>query len=497
MKFFIGTFTLLAALNAFSMGEKAYKEELCNVDLKIKTKRIIPKHKPNYFFKTSPDGRYVFYISEFKNYRLDTKTGKEIVLPGNVDPIPSPDGKILSSVNFRKTEKKSFSLNLTTLKDWDVQRLKNGEVDYSKVVTDEENQITYQSIGQLGENQYRVLSASAASDYKYYLQFKDYALSDGKITSKEKDITLIPFTGLRIPMISKSGEELIALDTKSNQSVIYKIDSVNKSVKEVERLAFPTGKGDFSSDSKKITFHMTEQLKQSGYVKIIPETNMPSDFDDDKEVRNIFVYDRETKTVIPVTQNKKGNSYFPVFLNDGRVVYLDQGEDQKLSFVISEIPKIAPRSIERARDCYTGKFFDEAFRKLSEHWVATCQEWKSDSSASKEIMTLNISSELCNKIALGSGDKDLVKVCKALKESELSRPKVIKKSRSVVQKIFQVKCAICHQADIPFKDPVKLKAHKDSILKRIHTKDTQFAMPQGAPLSDSEKQEVTDYLESL
>lgn len=486
----------MAALNAFSMGKKSNRKgvykNLCNVDLKVKTKRITPKHKPNYFFKTSPDGRYIFYISEFKNYRLDTKTGTEIVLPGNVDPVPSPDGKILSSVNFQKTNKKAFSLNLTTMKDWDVERLKNGDVDHSKVTTDERDYVTYQSVGQLGYNNYRIISANAGTKR---FQFRDYVLEGKKITSKDEVMNVIPYGDLRLPMISRTGDEFIALDTKKNQSVVFKIDDRDKSISEVERLPFPTGKGDFSPDGKKITFHVTEQLNIK--EKVVSEVNMPGLYDDNKEVRNVFVYDRETKSVTPITQNTKGNSYFPVFLNDGRVIYMDQGSGQELSFVISEVPNFAPRSIDRARDCYNGHSFDKAFRILSDHWVAACQGWEGNNVGAKEAMTLNISSELCNQIAQDSGDKNIAKVCEALKRSELSKPKLVKESKNPVQKLLQVKCAICHQGNIPFKDPQKLKSHKKSILKRIHSKDPEFSMPLGGSLTKDEKKEVTEYLESL
>jgi hypothetical protein len=496
VRFIIGALIMVAGLNAFGMGRKSNRKgvykNLCDVDLKVKTKRIIPEHQPNYFFKTSPDGRYIFYISEFKNYRLDTKTGIEIVLPGNVDPVPSPDGKILSSVNFQKTDKRAFSLNLTTMKDWDVQRLKNGDVDNSKVTTDERDYVTYQSVGQLGENNYRIISANAGTKK---FQFRDYVLEGKNINSKEEAMNVIPLGDLRLPMISRTGDEFIALDTKKNESVIFKINDKDKSVSEVERLSFPTGKGDFSPDGKKITFHVTEQLNLK--EKVTSEVNMPSLYDNNKEVRNVFVYDRETRTTTPITQNITGNSYFPVFLNDGRVIYMDQGSGQRLSFVISEIPDIAPRSISRAKDCYNGKSFDKAFRKLSEHWVEACQGWEGNNPGAKEVMALNISSELCHQIAQDSGDENIVKVCEALTKSELSKPKIVKESKKPVQKLLQVKCAICHQGNIPFKDPDKLKSHKKSILKRIHSKDPKFSMPLGGSLTKNEKREVTEYLESL
>lgn len=148
-------FILLLSLNSFAQDLDV---SLCQTKENDIIKRITPKHKPNYFFKASDDGRYIFYINNQTNYRLDTMTGEELVLPGSVDPVPSPDGKILSSINFKTSNLPTFSMNLVPLIDWDVPRTPDKKPDLSKVYTDSNAQKTYQSVGILGNSKYRIIT---------------------------------------------------------------------------------------------------------------------------------------------------------------------------------------------------------------------------------------------------------------------------------------------------------------------------------------------------
>lgn len=467
-------------------------QNMCNIRKKNVLKRIWPKKRPNYFFKTSPDGRYIYYIGMNKNWRIDTQTGEEILLPGNADPVPSSDGKILTSINFRSGERPDWSLNLSPMKNWDIDRTSSGHIDYSKTTIDSNTARTYQSVGTLGENRYRILSYD---ERVASIVLRDYKLMGKSFSSVTRGDNYEKLPQLRLPMISKDGAEFSSLDIETNETVLYKINKDGSGAKEIERLNFPSGKVDFSSDNRKIVFHVTETVSTSGRFNFSEEVHMPAIFDNDAEVRNIFVYDRDTKSIIPITQNQNGNSYYPVFLQDNRVVYLDQ-TDEGTSFVIADIPKEAPKSLDRARSCFTGDNFDNSLEKLANMWSKVCTDWEGGKEGAGKMMMLNMSNELCLEIAASSGDKNIALMCEALKKSEVKRPNV-RRNTNQFKKMVKVKCMICHQGSIPFFDSEKVKSHKNEILRRINSNDPSYSMPPGSTLSAKEKGEFKDYLNSL
>ncbi|OUR96396.1 hypothetical protein A9Q84_08575 [Halobacteriovorax marinus] len=487
---------LFLALTSMVYGE--VDKSLCLVKNTGVTRRFTPKGTPNYFFKASPEGRYIYYITGNKNFRIDTATGEEVLLPGNADPVPSSDGNLLSSINWRNHGKKDWSLNLMPMNDWDVIRDSSGRLDELTLFTDESTRRTYQSVGTLGDNKYRVLSFD---DGTKKLVIRDYLLENGKITPLgEKDIFLTRHF-LRLPMISRNGQELISLDVNTNETVIYKFKTGLFSKKlngldEVDRLPFPSGKGDFSFDGKKVVFHVTETVDKWKKRSGSDEVALPPNFKNNAEVRNIFIYDRETKSVTPVTQNKIGNSYFPVFLEDGSLIYLDQQEGQKLSFVYSEVPKIAPRSLEKAKSCYSGRKFDSVLTKLSNLWMKVCTNWDGADTGASKVMMMNMPIKLCLQLAKESQDKNVEKMCQALKNSEIKTPSIVIEENPV-KKMIKVKCQICHQGNIPFDDEKDLAKYKDKILKRINSSDPAYRMPLGGSLSKQEIQDFKSYLESL
>ncbi|WP_372654059.1 hypothetical protein [Halobacteriovorax sp.] len=483
-------FPLLIFLVSISLNAKVDKS-LCNLDDNRVLKRITPRYKPNYFFKTSPDGRYIFYIGNNQNWRLDTQTGEELLIPGSADPVPSVDGKVMTSINWRVPRKQDWSLNLIPMENWDIKRDFSGNSDYRSVTTDTNTRRTYQSVGTLGNDRYRILSYDEGISS---VVLRDYSLIENTFGTHSASDNVQNLPQLRLPMISKDGREFSGLDIESNQTVIYKIDEGGSSSKEVERLEFPSGKADFSEDNSKIVFHVTETVSQKDFNPNAREVLMPPTFNNKAEVRNVFVYDRKTKSVSPVTQNKRGNSYYPVFLEDNRIVYLDQRGDD-LSFVYSSFPKVVPKSVDKARECFEGSNFDDSIRKLAENWQNVCTDWEGSSGANK-VMVLNISDELCQQIAEQSKDQDIALMCEALKKSEIKRPKIAK-TENKFKKMVKVKCMICHQGNIPFFDKEKIKTHKSEILKRINSTDSSIRMPLGGELSKSEKIEFANYLNSL
>lgn len=486
-------FVLISSLLISSTVYAKIDKSLCDTGDDQVTKRVNVDGTPNYFFKTSPDGRYLYYITGNRNFVHDSKTGKRRLLPGNADPVPSSDGKFYTAINWRSGNPSAlpdWSMTVGAMENWDVIRNRDGSPKRDEYRVDKDTTRTYQSVGTLGNNTYRVISFN---DRDKTLLLKDFKLNGRAVSRVEKYDTVIPLKDYRLPMISRDGKYFSALDVEKNQTVIFEISADGKKVKETDRLDFPSGKADFSMDGKKVAFHVTESV--NNYVRISDEVSLPATFNDQAEVRNVFVYDRETKSVTPVTQNKVGNSYFPVFLEDGSLVYLDQRPGQKLGFAYAKIPDTAPRSLERARDCYEGESFDKTLDFLAAEWRRVCTNWHGSGKGGDKAMSLNMPIELCHQIAEKSKIADVKKMCDALKKSELKKPVVAVKSRA--QQILQVKCAICHGDNIPFGDKTKLKDYKKSILDRINHSDPNKRMPLGGSLSDNDKAELEKYIGSL
>ncbi|WP_127714781.1 hypothetical protein [Halobacteriovorax sp. HLS] len=487
-------FLILLSCPTFAAVDK----KMCNMSNESIIKRIVPKLEPNYFFKASPDGRYIYYIGENKNFRLDTHTGEELLLPGEADPVPSQDGKFLTSINWRNPSLPRWSLNLMQMKNWDIIRDRRGDFDKRTGRIDSNTSRTYQSVGTLDNGNYRVLSLDDSQAVGRLL-IRDYKLNGSDILGVQSEDFKIPAEGYKLPMISRDGRELSLLDVNTNQTVIFSIAEDGSGIREIDRLDYPSGKADFNFDSSKIAFHVTETVNQNRARRISAEIALPPKFNDEAEVRNVFVYDRNNKSITPVTQNKIGNSYFPVFIENDTIIYLDQRPGQKLSFVYSKIPDVPPRSIDIARSCFKGEVFDDSFSKLAELWKGICTDWDGGDNSALKVMMLNIPYDFCIQIAKSSRGKDkaeLIKVCDALAESEIKKPSIATLTNPV-EKMLQVKCAICHQDNLPFKDKAKLKDYKNKILKRVKSKDEKYRMPLGGSLSQSEIKELEVYLKSL
>ena len=481
---------LFLAMNTYSQAGTT-KNPLCaQVDENV-TKRIKPQNPPNYFFKTSADGRYIYYISNNKNYQIDTVKGTETLMPGNADPVPSFDGKILTSLNWR-SDRPNFSINLMQMRNNDVPRAPGWFFDWSKIYTVPDSTWTYQSVGVLGGDKYRIF---AFNDGDGKITIQDFKIKpDGGFKPRwNKIVERKNLEYLRLPMMSKDGQEFIALDVEKNETVIFTIHDDGK-IEEKERLKIPTGKGDFSVDRKKIIFHVTEKRS---YIQVSDEVNLPAQFNNEAEVRNIFVYNRETKTLTPITQNTYGNSYFPVFLENGTIVYLDQKEKGHVEFVYSKIPEVASRSLEKAISCYEEENFEVVFKKLADEWMRICTDWVGSERGGVKAMILNMPMELCYQLAKNSNDKELKKMCDALAKSEVTKPRIAPAQEEKAQKIFQTRCAMCHQNNIPFNDKAKLKDHADKIIQRIESKNPAERMPIGSKLNKAEIDEIKRYLKEF
>lgn len=472
-------FWLLACLSLPLVSSGA---DLCSLDgARTVTNNVMPK-VPNYFFKTSEDGRYIYYIAENKNWLYDTVTKKETLIPGEADPVPSADGKILTSLSRDpKTNYWLMTIN---------EMVNHAPVGEGQKLT---NQLggSYQSVGSMAadgsfpvlffdEMTNEIIVKKLAKDQK-----GNYSLSD-----KTK---MFVGADYRLPMMSPDGKRFSALNVTTNNTEVFELDAKNNEYKLKKTLPFAGGKASFSADGEKISFHLNRQIAPV-QTQSLAENLYPHILSNDKEVRDIYVYDLKNDTLQQVTNNFSGNSYFPIFLKDGRVAYVDKkiGDDAHYEIQYSTVPKGDVRSFDVLANCY-GEDPTDRLMELSYLWHETCQRVLHDEDSGYQVaIMLNLSNENCKKLAQESGDFELIRFCDSMKEAQ-GKTKVEKLSVSEHpgQKVLAVKCQMCH-AD---KSVDWYKSRAKDVEARLNSNKANYRMPMGgSPLSAQEKKDLMDYI---
>ncbi len=297
---------------------------------------------PTFFFKVSPDGRYYSYTlpsdpsrpqSGGYNHIYDTHTQRAHRIPGPWDPVFNVGSEFITLPHQRENTYYSF------YRIDDV--LENGR-SAKPIGSDTKLRGLYQSIGILKENNSEIVYRIIAERINNH-SMRDYLFSKGgrSVTPIGPRKELCPKKKIKLPMISKDGQELGALDIQTGKTTVYKIQN-DGSCHKLFDLGQKFGKVNFSFDKRYLTFHKYNTNKPKiteGFVAI-PSTKTTSD---------IYIYDRTFKKTSQLTVNKKSNSLYPDFLIDGNLTYINypHNQNKKIHFV-----KIQPHlySINNEKD---------------------------------------------------------------------------------------------------------------------------------------------------
>lgn len=199
---------------------------------------------PGYFFKVHPDGKHIAFI-ENGNRLIELSSGDQYQLPGGVDPVWSPDGKLLTHPG------ESEGMNFHHA-DAAIAAAKRGSPQESVPTSDPRLQGVYQSVGQEG-NTYSVLTDTQGASYG------KYEIRNGVVTpvgEMQQLCANIPDFPSDLPMLSKDGKYLSVYDSNSRSTKIFNV--TNGSCSLAVDLGFPTGKVSFNADSSQITFHLDQ-----------------------------------------------------------------------------------------------------------------------------------------------------------------------------------------------------------------------------------------------
>lgn len=311
-------------------------------------KRLQIEGAPSFFFKVHSSGKYISYTLPKDpqnpnragiNHLLNTETGDNSVIPGPWDPVFVGDtGLMVMPISDSQVSYAFYSLN-ALVKYLDGTWPRGSAADVVGY---------YQSAGVLehaanGDSHIRLIAEARTGAHP----MQDFVYgADHKTVAPTGAMTLLcPGHQLKLPMLSKDGRFLGALDLATNTTGIFAL-GLDGSCSKAKDLGIKTGKLNFSYDNKKVTYHIYNRA-------VIPGDEDHSDsyvaIPDGDFVGDVFVMELETKVVTRVTANKSSNSLYPDFMADGTLVFINHPHDtsDKVSFNFVRLPGgRGPSSIE-------------------------------------------------------------------------------------------------------------------------------------------------------
>jgi hypothetical protein len=255
-----------------------------------------------FFFKPITGTSLVSYNAQGVDYFFDTKTSREMRVPGHVDPVPTPDGRFLT---------------LPGLHLHPIPSLLAG--DHEPVFTDPQLPDEYQTASILNDfgniTRYRVVTGWNAG-----ARFRDYDVKLNGTAAPTIAPVAPPFVPckdrfLTLPINAKSGSEFGALDAAAKSNMIFDVTSSTTCAVKLD-LGFVSGKISFSYDGAFIAF-ATSRINTDATGELI----RPSDM----FYKDALVLERKTGRIINLSQNAAIEALtFPEFQKDGSVMLLDQ-----------------------------------------------------------------------------------------------------------------------------------------------------------------------------
>ncbi len=372
------TMMVLLSGNANAQGLPA----VCAVDRDLAQERVELDFTPDYFFKPIPrqgpqDNRNeVSIIGPSGNLVLDMNTGDYRAVPGPYDAVPTPDGQIIITPGLNFYDRDNLSTNSTPL-------LADGNRPAGL-------QGVYHSAGvlpgvQTPNRNYRVITdtLTTGDTSMNTLMFKDFrsTVAGGSPNMGSNDQAPKPLCSnlgdapYKLPMLSKDGQQLAAYDVEAGTTKIFRIVTAPNGGTRCEMtrdLGFATGKVEFSPDGKKITFASDTNDTNPGGVTWYEQPSLNS------QNFQVYVVDLEEDTVQRISNQTRGNSYYPSFTHDNSVVFLEQMPDSTYNVVrapIESAPAVRLATADSINSTSCANIDDDfvAAVALGSLWTEVCQ----------------------------------------------------------------------------------------------------------------------------
>lgn len=352
--YLISIIILIASPKASASDEAIALTKLCSLPNRALEREVpvLGGVNPGNFVRATQDGKYIMFTGSIpvpskmvngfpisfepstNNYMMELDTGELKILPGQEDAIPN--GDLFLTYNGNKgVEFYSYSKNM---KD------KN-----SKLLHADPTLVgSYPSIGTISgdplSNEPRTIRAIVSyfdiNTVENKLAMRDYSVDPktNKVESLGTSRTLCPGLNLALPKISNNGKRLSAFDNNSGSSKIYDVKDDGQCTEflDLKKIGLQNiGKADFSLDNNKVTYAMLYNINVERYLSNWGSTGFWDHSD-------VFTTDLTTGKTKQITQNISGNSYFPTFLPNEKVLYFkrDVKPKYKLEFNISDPSKV-------------------------------------------------------------------------------------------------------------------------------------------------------------
>lgn len=384
-------FHFTIAMILIPLAVSAASRDLCEVQQRAKVVKNIPvPDGVNYFIRGAPSTEEVGFATTKGNFLLDTKNRNMMAVPGSIDPVLTPDGKVVSIPQFLYFDPQTKSYSTDSPGSFDgyvvegdtVNQCKNGGCDIEPVKMtieevkksgkpyraqfmtfyardnisagplfyDQSVNNNYQSFGALKNQEssavYRMLYESSNG-----LAIRDYQLdSNGKSFSPMGPVKTV-CGGKKgfIPAINKTGDEYAAYDPENGVTQIFYIGKSGHECQLKDTIPGLVGKIDFSPNGKYLAYHVDHKQDRNDTKNVVR-------YADERNNIEAAIFDREAKLPMTIALSEKTNSYYPVFLNDNTVAYINSVISEywqtKPSFAI-QLVRLESVTTPNCSDCYS------------------------------------------------------------------------------------------------------------------------------------------------
>lgn len=324
--FLRSSFFLLLFFIPFTQGLSA--PDWCQVQPEHDDLEIKVPDEVSYFFKVHPDGSSIVFIGDEGNKVLNLESGASRRIPGQVDPVFSPDGKYVTSpIGKHYYNEKTGSEDVVAhVHFFDYQEaIKSDDVESVKSVSfDQTNQGAYQSVGEHPKGGYRLLTDANGVSLSHHNPTDPKVNESG---SFQPCSNLPNDFGTNLPMLSADGKYISTHDPENDTTKIFYLRD-NGDCDLALDLGFATGKVSFNYDSSQIAFHIDhfEDVYTDGYFSDVQG----------RVTKDVYVLNLEKNDhqLIPTTMAKATNThnpgegaYFPVFDKAGNIYFIRDRDD--------------------------------------------------------------------------------------------------------------------------------------------------------------------------
>jgi hypothetical protein len=270
----------------------------------VDTLAVVPTPRyVGFYFKPVGATGLVSYASIEESFLFNLRSRVEYPIPGKVDPVATPDGKLLTRPGLY----------------WHrVDRLVAG--DARPLAADGDLPDEYQSVSIMKESaaarRYRVVTGWDMS-----IRYREYDARFGadsairSITPVSAPSTPCAERRFSLPISAKAGTDVSVLDVVTRTSKIVRVEPDGKCT-DLMDLGFPAGKFAFSYDGSQVAFSTSRvDVDATG---VVPRRT-------DLVYRDAFVLSRSSGRLVPLTHNRSLRALsFSEFLPDGSIILLDQ-----------------------------------------------------------------------------------------------------------------------------------------------------------------------------